>query len=377
MKPVTIGIVGCGHISETYLRNAKLFQCLRVKSCADLISERAKAKADRHGIHAASVEEIIADPDIELVMNLTVPTAHYDLGRRIVGGAKHLYSEKPFCISVEQAKHLLDEAKRRNVRVGSAPDTFLGGGHQNARGLIDAGAIGRPIAGIAYVMSHGMEDWHPNPEFFFKPGGGPLLDMGVYYVAALVHLLGPARRVSASASIHNCTRVVATGPLSGSRIHAEVPTTSFGVIDFANGAQVAVGASWDIWRHKHACIEIFGTEGSMVLPDPNFFGGNVLVSHRGAEWEARRPNSYAFSEDNATDLGEQVADYRIVGVADLAYAIREQRPHRIAEDFILHVLEVMEAFQQSSESGRHINMLSTCARPPALKRGQGEEALRI
>jgi predicted dehydrogenase len=366
MKPVSVGIVGCGSISETYLSNAKLFRCLAVTSCADLIAERACAKADRYGIRAVSVEELLADPGIEIVVNLTVPAAHYDVGQKILNAGKNLYSEKPLCTSVDQAQRLLRAAKRRGLRVGSAPDTFLGGGHQNARQLIDAGTIGRPIAGTAFVMSRGMEDWHPNPEFFFKPGGGPMLDMGVYYITVLVNLLGPVSRILASTAIHAKTRVVATGPVAGSRIDVDIPTTTFGVIEFENGSHVILGASWDVWRHKHEFIEIYGTEGSMILPDPNFFGGDVLVSQRGAEWRTVKSDGFALSENNSTDLGKRVADYRIVGVADLACAIRNHRPHRTGEDFIFHVLEVMEAFQQSADSGRHITIQSTCIKPHAL-----------
>jgi predicted dehydrogenase len=374
MEPMTIGVIGCGNISDAYFKGAARSKLIRVKACADMRPEAAEAKAAEYGTAAVPVEALLADPEVELVLNLTVPLAHGPVSRQIISAGKHVYSEKPLAAHFSEGQALVLAAAGRGVRVGCAPDTFLGAAHQACRRAIDAGRIGKGIAGAASVLSHGMEHWHPSPEFFFKRGGGPIHDIGPYYVTQLVNLLGPVERVTAQASTASRTRTVTSEPLKGQVIEVEVPTTVNGVLAFANGANVSLSASWDVWKHKRLPFEIYGTEGSMLVPDPNFFGGEVLLSERDGEWQPLDIAGHPFGIPNrAMRSGAQVADYRIIGLLDMAAAIRQGRPHRASGDLALHVLEVMDAFERSSIEGRHIMIESPCERPEPLPLGTGEE----
>lgn len=374
MAAMNLGIIGCGVISDAYFSGAARSDLIKVKACADLRHEAAQAKAAQYGIDAVSVEALLADPDIELVINLTIPAAHGVVSLRIIDAGKHVYLEKPLAARLEEARGMLRHAASRGMRIGCAPDTFFGAAHQASRRAIDAQMIGRPIGGSVALLSHGMESWHPNPEFFFKRGGGPIHDMGPYYITQLVNLLGPVARVSACASIGNPTRSIGSEPLQGRVIEVEVPTTVNGSLLFANGANVGLSASWDVWHHQRLPIEIYGTEGSLLVPDPNFFGGVPMLSRRGADWEAIDIAAHPFGTANRTNrTGAQVADYRIVGVLDMAMAIRQGRSHRANGDLALHVLEVLDAFERSSREERHITIQSSCERPEPLPLGVGEE----
>jgi predicted dehydrogenase len=265
-------------------------------------------------------------------------------------------------------------AAGRGVRVGCAPDTFLGAAHQACRRAIDAGRIGRPIAGAAAVLSHGMEHWHPNPEFFFKRGGGPIHDIGPYYVTQLVNLLGPVTRVTAQTSTASPTRTVTSEPRRGQMIEVEVPTTVNGVLSFASGANVSLTTSWDVWQHRRLPFELYGSEGSMLMPDPNFFGGTPEVTERDSDWRELDIWAHPFRTPNRTlRSGMQVADYRIIGLLDMATALRQGRAHRANGDLALHVLEVLDAFERSSVEGRHVMIETPCERPEPLPLGTGEE----
>lgn len=374
MRPMIVGIIGCGNISEAYFKGAARSGLLRVKACADMRPEAAEARASEFGCAAVAVEALLADPEIEAVINLTVPLAHGPVSRQIIAAGKHVYSEKPLAARFGEAQALVLAAAGRKLRVGCAPDTFLGAAHQAARRALDAGRIGRVVAGAAAVLGHGMESWHPNPEFFFKRGGGPIHDIGPYYVTQLVNLLGPVARVAAQASAGFATRTVTSEPLRGQVIEVEVPTTVNGVLSFASGANVALSASWDVWKHKRLPFEIYGSEGSMLVPDPNFFGGEVQLTERDGEWQPLDITGHPFHAPNRTlRSGAEVADYRIIGLLDMAAAIRQGRPHRASGDLALHVLEVLDAFERSSLEGRHIAMESTCDRPEPLPLGAGEE----
>ena len=374
MEPTIIGIIGCGDISAAYLKGAARSQLIRVKSCADLRAEAAQARASEYGITAVPVEALLADPDIEIVINLTVPLAHGPVSRQIITAGKHVYSEKPLAARFAEGQALMLAAAGEGVRVGCAPDTFLGAAHQACRRAIDAGRIGRPIAGAAAVLSHGMEHWHPNPEFFFKRGGGPIHDIGPYYVTQLVNLLGPITRVSAQASTASPTRTVTSEPRRGQVIEVEVPTTVNGVLSFASGANVALSASWDVWKHQRLPFEIYGTAGTMLVPDPNFFGGAPMVSERDSEWRELDITAHPFRVPNRTlRSGAEVADYRIIGLLDMAAALHQGRPHRANGDLALHVLEVMDAFERSSVEGRHVMIETPCERPEPLPLGAGDE----
>lgn len=374
MARIDIGIIGCGNISHSYLKGAARSELVRVKAVADLRTEAAEAKASEYGVQALTVDRLLADPDTQIVLNLTIPLAHAPVSLQIVEAAKHVYSEKPLGSRHAEAEALMLAATAKGVRVGCAPDTFLGAGHQACRRAIDAGRIGRPIAGSAFFGTHGVEHWHPNPEFFFKRGGGPVLDMGPYYVTQLVNLLGPVVRVAAQATIGSATRTVSSEPLKGSIIQVEVPTTVNGVLSFANGASVTVTTSWDVWRHRRVPFELYGSEGSMLVPDPNFFGGEPMVTSRDGEWTPLDVSAHPFGKPNRyTQSGLHVADYRMVGVLDMAAAIRDNRSQRASGELAMHVLEVLEALERSSVEGRHIMIETTCERPEPLPLGEGEE----
>ena len=275
-----VGVIGCGNISSAYFRLSKLFQAIEVKACADLNMEIAQTQAKEFGLEALSVEALLSHSEVDIIVNLTVPNAHFEVSKAILEAGKHVYSEKPLTLSLEDGLALRDLAQQRGLRVACTPDTFLGGTHQQARALIDSGVLGKIVGGTCHVLSHGMEHWHPNPDFFFQPGGGPVLDLGPYYIGNLIHLLGPVRYVTAMSSIPQKERTITSQPRYGEKIPVTTPTTIHAVLEFANGALITLGASWDIWKHGHRNMELYGTEGSLVVPDPNFFGGDLLRSER-------------------------------------------------------------------------------------------------
>jgi len=374
MSKTVIGIIGCGNISDAYFLGAARSNLIRVKACADLRLEAAQAKAAKHGVLAMPVQQLLADPEISIVVNLTVPMTHAGVSQQILNAGKHAYSEKPLAAKFTDGAGLMELSRTRNLRVGCAPDTFLGASHQACRRLIDSGAIGIPVGGSAVVMSHGMESWHPNPEFFFKPGGGPILDVGPYYITQLVNLLGPVRRAVGLGTIGNATRTVTSEPHKGSTIDVEVLTTVNGVLEFVNGANISLSASWDVWKHNRASpIEIYGTEGSLLGVDPNFFGNIPRVCKPNGDWQDVAIAAHPFGIANRElRNGTMQADYRIVGLIDMAMAIRHSRPHRASGDLALHVLEVLEALEASSRSGQFISIRSRCERPEPVPLGSDE-----
>ncbi len=374
MSKTQIGIIGCGNISDSYFKGAARSQWIQVKACADLNLQAAQAKAALFGVQAMTVDALLADPEISVVVNLTVPMAHAKVSLQILNAGKHAYSEKPLAAKFGDASELMQAARAKGLRVGCAPDTFMGASHQACRRAIDAGAIGNAVGGSVVVMSHGMESWHPNPEFFFKPGGGPVLDIGPYYITQLVNLLGPVRRVAGLATTGNATRTVTSEPLKGSTIQVDVPTTVNGILEFANGANVNLSASWDVWKHNRTSpIEIYGTDGSMLGVDPNFFGNVPRVCGPNGEWSDLDIAVHPFGIANREMRnGTMQADYRMIGLVDMAMAIRHNRPHRASGELALHVLEVLEAFEASSQAGRFVNMQTTCERPEPVPLGIDE-----
>jgi predicted dehydrogenase len=356
-----VGLVGCGNISEIYLQNCKQFRALELVACADLIAERAKAKAQAHELLALSVEEILADPEIEIVLNLTIPKAHAEVAFMALEAGKSVYNEKPLAISREDGRRMLALAQARGLRVGSAPDTFLGAGVQTCRKLIDDGWIGEPVAATASMTCHGHESWHPDPEFYYKVGGGPMFDMGPYYLTALINLLGPVRRVTGSARITFAERLITSEPKRGTLIQVDVPTHVAGVLDFSSGAVAMIVTSFDVWHAELPRIEIYGTEGSLSVPDPNTFGGPVRLRRAGTEEWSEMPLTHGYA-----------ANSRGLGVADMASGLRSGRPHRASGEVAYHVLDVMHAFHEASREGRHVELESTCSRPAPLPMGLAE-----
>lgn len=355
MTPLGIGIVGCGVISDIYLRNAARFAQLSLRAVADLRPEAAQAKARAHGIDALTPEALMARDDIDIVVNLTVPAAHLQVGLAALRAGKHVYSEKPLAVDGDEARQLADLAAARGLRVGCAPDTFLGGAHQTARALLDAGAIGRPVAGTATLMLAGHERWHPNPDFYYRgPGAGPLFDMGPYYITAMVNLLGPVARVAAMAARTHDTRTIATGPRADEMVAVEAQTHVAGVLEFASGALVQIVTSFDVRAHAHGPLELYGTGASLLIPDPNRFDGEVSLS--GPEGWRAQPPTHAHGD----------GDQRGLGLADMAEAIARDRPHRAHGDLALHVLDVIETLLEAARTGRSLTLSTTCARPEAV-----------
>jgi len=354
--PVKVGIVGCGNICSIYFKNSKILDDIEIAACADLMPERAQAKADEFSVpKACTVEELLADPEIQIVLNLTIPKAHFDVAMQAVNAGKSVYNEKPLTITREDGQQLLATAKANGVRVGCAPDTFLGGGIQTCRKLIDDGWIGEPIAATAFMVGHGHESWHPDPEFYYKVGGGPMFDMGPYYLTALTTLIGPTRRVTGSTRATFPERRITSQPKFGQTITVDVPTHIVGVMDFANGAIGTIITSFDVWSHHLPCIEIYGTHGTLSVPDPNSFGGPVRVRRAGAADWSDVPLTHGYADNS-----------RGLGVADMAVAIRTGRPHRANGDLAYHVLDIMHAFHDASDQGKHIELTSTCERPAPM-----------
>ena len=357
MTALGVGVVGCGVISEIYLSNAALFPQIELRAVADLSPEAARAKAEAHGVPAMTPAELMARDDIDIVLNLTIPAAHVEVGLAALEAGKHVYSEKPLAGSTADARRLVEAAEERSLRIGCAPDTFLGGAHQSARALLDSGRIGTPTAGTATLMLAGHERWHPNPDFYYAgPGAGPLFDMGPYYITAMVALLGPVRRVSALAARGRDRRMIATGPRAGQSVPVETPTHVTGMLEFADGALVQIVTSFDVKAHGHAPLELYGTEGSLVIPDPNRFDGTVRLY--GEDWQDQ-PTTHAHGDGN----------YRGLGLAEMATAIQAGTPHRASGALALHVLDVIETLLASAESGRAIALKTTCERPAAMRPG--------
>lgn len=365
-RPLRAGIIGCGNIAATYLRYAPLFKDVEVVACADLDARAADARAREFGVRAMPVDAMLSDEAIDIIVNLTVPDAHFAVSMAVLEAGKHVYSEKPLVLSMEQGLALKALADARGLSAGCAPDTFLGGAHQLARRAVDEGAVGTVVGGTCHVMNHGMEHWHPNPDFFYRKGGGPVLDLGPYYIAALVNLIGPVRQVAALATTPAPTRTILSAPRRGETIAVEIPTTVHALLAFACGATVTLSASWDVWAHRHANMEIYGSEGSLFLPDPNFFGGTVELA-RGTEPVAPLTAwDHPFGMPNEKHPGGMRANYRTAGLADMAAAIRAGRPARCALDGALHGVEVMMAILESGETGRFVTLQTSCARPEAL-----------
>jgi len=359
MRKVGIGIIGCGNISTSYLKAARHFPVLDIKAVADMRSAAAEKRGAEFGVPGMRVDQLLKRDDIEIVINLTVPLAHTDVSLAVLNAGKHVHSEKPLGVNLAEARKVMELAEQKSLRVGCAPDTFLGGGHQTARKLIDDGVIGMPVAGSAFFMCPGHERWHPAPGFYYLRGGGPMLDMGPYYITDLVQLLGPVASVMGSTARPRLERLVTSEPMKGTLIPVEVPTHVAGTLEFEGGAVVSIAMSFDVPKHRHTPIEIYGDKGSILVPDPNRFGGEVQVAKPGGEWETV-PLTHGHVE----------GEFRSIGVADMATAVATSRPHRASGALALHVLEVMEAFQISADEGRRVTIESRVERPAMMPEGR-------
>ena len=361
-----VGIIGCGNISETYFNCQNIYNNFKVVSCADINTDLAKKSAEKFNVKTQSVEDLLSNSDIDLIINLTIPSAHKEVIINSLNAGKHCFSEKPLAMNFNEGKEIYDLAKSKNLYVGCAPDTFLGAAGQKARSLIEENKIGDVVLGTFNIMSHGMEHWHPNPDFFFKPGAGPVFDLGVYYITQLVNLIGPVKSISSLSSTATPERIITSEPRYGDKIKVETPTTLMGTLEFVNDAKIQFFCSWDVWKHNHSTIELYGLEGSMIVPDPNFFSGDILVSKKDEKWEKIKNDQMLLGIPNKSDNnGIKIANYRGIGLSDMIDAIDNQREARCSLDLATHVLEVMEGIIKSA-SERIIYRMKTQVKQPAF-----------
>ena len=359
MSKTKVGIIGCGNISGIYFQAGKTFENLDIVACADLVLEKAQQRAQEFGVaKACTPEELLADDSIKIVINLTVPKAHAEVDLAALKAGKHVHAEKPLAVTREDGRRIMAAAKAKGLRVGSAPDTFLGGGIQTCRKLIDDGWIGKPVAATAFMMCRGHESWHPDPEFYYELGGGPMFDMGPYYLTAMVALMGPVRRVTGATGISFPERVITSKPKYGKHVKVETPTHVAGLLDFAGGAIGTIITTFDVWAAELPRIEIYGTEGSLSVPDPNGFGGPVKIRRPGMQDWKEIPLAFGYADNS-----------RGIGVADMANAIQSGRPHRASGELAFHVLDIMCAIHEASAQGKHIELTSTCTSPAPLPMG--------
>lgn len=356
MKALNVGVIGCGNISDVYFQSGKRFEAIEIVACADIVKKHAEEKAKKHGIgKVMTPEALLASRDVDIVLNITVPKAHAAIALAAVEAGKHVYNEKPLTLTRKEGKALLDKAKKKKVRVGCAPDTVLGAGIQTTRKLIDDGWIGTPVSATAFMQCPGHESWHPSPEFYYELGGGPMFDMGPYYLTALVTLLGPARHVTSVTRTTYPERLITSAPKKGKVVKVDTPTHLAGVVEFQNDAVCTMITSFDVWRGSLPCIEIHGTEGSMSVPDPNSFGGEVKVFRPGyPDWQPV-PHSHIYGEQS-----------RGLGLADMAAAIQSGREHRASGALAFHVLDVMQAFIDSGDAHERVSVESRCERPAPM-----------
>ena len=371
-----VGIVGCGSISLQYLHNAPLFGGVDIRACADINQTVAVQRAKQFNVKVMDVDDLIGSPDIDLVLNLTVAAAHFDVSMRAIEAGKHVFTEKPLAATVAEGSQLVTRATERGLVIGSAPDTFLGPAGQLARRLVDADTIGRPIVGTAFMLGRGMEHWHPDPAFYFQPGGGPVMDMGPYYLTMLVNLVGPVVRVQAIATSGQSERLLtAEGPKKGTTIKVGTPTSLLSLLEFSCGLQLTFGASWDVFRHSNQPIELHGTKGSLRLPDPDTFGGVVSVSDHGADWQDIDTADGVFGAPNWPVALPDRANYRMVGLADLAASLFEGRRPRASSDVALHILKVMEAILVAARTGVAQSIVGGVDRAEPLNEQQARKLL--
>ncbi|MEV0487892.1 Gfo/Idh/MocA family oxidoreductase [Streptomyces sp. NPDC050508] len=353
LTPLRIGVVGAGKISGQYLATLATKEGMRLTAVTDLDPARAKEAAAASGAETVgSLVGLLARDDVDAVLNLTVPAVHAEVALAAIAAGKHVYGEKPLAATREEATAVLAAARAVGVRVGCAPDTVLGTGVQTGRKAVDDGLIGTPVAATGFMTTPGHEAWHPDPEFYYRPGGGPLLDMGPYYISALVHLLGPVAMVTGAASAPRAEREIASGPRAGQRFAVEVDTHVTGVLHHTNGALSTLLMSFDIHGARLPRIEVHGTEGSLSLPDPNTFDGPVQV------WPAR---SHGW-QPLPVSAGHEHAG-RGIGLADLAAALATGRPHLASAELAEHVLDVMLTLLDSAHQGRTLAVTTTCERP--------------
>lgn len=362
--PLRVGIVGCGAIAGAYLTTFATLEAIRLVAVADLDAARAQTVADEQGVRALTVEQIMADDEVDLILNLTIPAAHASVALQAITAGKSVYGEKPLAVTTSEAAEVLAAATEAGVVVGCAPDTVLGTGTQTARRAIDDGLLGTPISATATMVTPGHERWHPNPDFYYQPGGGPLLDMGPYYVSSLVTLLGPVSSVIGAASHTRSSRTIGSGARAGEIVPVDIDTHVTGVLLHTSGALSTLVMSFDAIASHASRIEVHGDHASMVVPDPNRFDGEVLLrTLADTEWKTLEPS------------GGYVDSSRGYGLADLATTASGAEP-RAGGELAYHVLDVMESLLASAHSGASVTVGSTCERPAAVPLSSAPGGLR-
>tara|TARA_B100001250_G_C19773412_1_gene778347 strand:+ start:164 stop:1321 length:1158 start_codon:yes stop_codon:yes gene_type:complete len=370
-KIFKVGLIGCGHIAETYFRSQKYFNNIKIIKCADINIKAARKCASKYGIKPISVKEILNDDDIEIILNLTIPKAHYQVSKKALLHNKHVYSEKPMAIKLRDGKKLLKIANKKKLYIGSAPDTFLGGGNQKSKEILEKNIIGRVILGNAIFAFPGVQSYHPNPEpWFSKNEGGPVIDMGPYYLTALVNLLGPVKEVSGRIMRGVNYRTIGIGPKKNKKFKVECPTTYLSTLVFKSGTVIRLTLSFDVIAHQRNHIELYGKDGSLIVPDPNMFGGSVFTCKKlGDKWKKYNTEKMSLGRINIRTKSLRAnespinANYRGAGLAEMAYCIESKKKHRCNGELSLHVLDVIQSIMKASKSGIKQKIKSTCKMP--------------
>ena len=373
-KVFKVGLIGCGHISETYFRAHEYFNNFKITKCADINMDTAKKCAGHYNIPAVTVDEILKDEDIEIILNLTIPNAHFEISKKALENGKHFYAEKPMAINFKDGKELLELSKKKNLFIGNAPDTFLGGGIQKTRELIDKGVIGSINLGNAIFAYPGVQSYHPNPEpWFADQEGGPVIDMGPYYFTALVNLLGPAKQVQGRCLKVSKEREIGIGPKKGKTFKVETPTTYLATLQFENNCIIQVTLSFDVVSHQRNHIELYGDKGSIIVPDPNMFGGSAFVSVTDeGNWEEHKTDSMPLGRINIKSQSSRAnespinANYRGVGLSEMAFCIENKLMNRCNGELSLHVLDMIDSTMRASQTGNTQEIKTTCKKPKPL-----------
>ena len=367
-KIFKVGLIGCGHISETYFRGHDYFNNFQIVKCADINLDNAKKCADTYDITACSVDEILNDSEIEIILNLTIPRAHYEVAKKSLDSGKHVYSEKPMAVNFSDGQELLELAKSKGLYIGNAPDTFLGGGIQKSIDLINQNKIGNVRLGSAIFAYPGVQSYHPNPEpWFANNEGGPVMDMGPYYLTVLVNLLGPAKRVHGISTKVFEKRVIGIGPKKDQEFSVECPTSYLVNLEFHNQALIQITLSFDVLAHQRNHIELYGDQGSMIVPDPNMFGGSVMTCNNDSgEWEEHKTDNLPLGKININSHSGRAnesstnANYRGVGLAEMAYCIENGLDHRCSGELSLHVLDIIKSTMLAADTQTPQEIQTTC-----------------
>ena len=372
-----IGLIGCGNIAETYFRAQDYFNNIKFVACADKFPEVSKKCADQYNIKSLTVDEIIHDTNVDVILNLTIPQAHFEISKIALEAGKHVYSEKPMSIKYDEANELVNLAKDNNLYIGNAPDTFLGGGGQVARKFVDDGDIGKVLTGNFIFAFPGVQEFHPNPESWFQSGGGPVIDMGPYFFTTLVNLLGPVKNVRSRGKKFADQREYLVGPKKGKSFNVDISTSVMLDIEFANEAIVQGFISFDVQNHARNHMELYGTKGSLVVPDPNMFGGPVLLSRElGSEWQEFSVEDKYLGKTNIinhsgrSNEAPKQSNYRGVGLSEMIYSIENNIQHRCNGNLALHVLDIIESTIIASETKKEVSLRSTCEQPKPLSEEQ-------